>query len=284
MLDDKTSDRGDVAAHKRHGRQYTPQHGAGASSTGLSSSNATAAGAAASSFSTMMRRYAPSFSYSGTASRKQKLNTSNTGAAVELYSMRDKTDATAKRTFRVQIPVRLMYIVLAVFLIIPILVFGWKETHLPNKLKLQQEQAQTVRLRRSDAQARQDSNWMEEHLLTNSADMNVQESVSNVTINEADNVIVVGPVDAEASRSKSIGLPDATTALQASEAAATQNATNTDPANALGDNQTIPTADNLIVGPSDPDQVAADATAVTLVAADVDSNAAASTEDIEEAG
>ncbi|GKY98301.1 hypothetical protein MPSEU_000787700 [Mayamaea pseudoterrestris] len=281
MLDDKTSDRGDVAAHKRHGRQYTPLH---ASGSGLSSSNSTAAGAAASSFSTMMRRYAPSFSYSGTASRKQKLNASNAGAAVELYSMRDKTDATAKRTFRVQIPVRLMYTVLAVFLIIPILVFGWKETHLPNKLKLQQEQTHTVRLRRSDAQARQDSNWMEEHLLTNSADMNVQESVNNVTISEADNVIAVGPVDAEASRSKSIGLPDATSAVEESVMAATQNATYTEHANVLGTNVTNPTADNLIVGPSDPDQVAADATADTLVAADVDLNAAASTEDIEEAG
>ena len=45
-------------------------------------------------------------------------------------SVRDKSDAAAKRRFRVQVPTRLVRYVMLVFLVLPLVAFFWKETHL----------------------------------------------------------------------------------------------------------------------------------------------------------
>jgi len=55
---------------------------------------------------------------------------SKPSAFENIYTVRDKSDATAKRAFRVQIPRRLLYYTAAVFLVLPLFIFGWKETHL----------------------------------------------------------------------------------------------------------------------------------------------------------
>lgn len=46
------------------------------------------------------------------------------------YSIRDKTDATAKRAFRVQMPTRLVFMTLGIFLILPLTIFLYKELHM----------------------------------------------------------------------------------------------------------------------------------------------------------
>ena len=47
----------------------------------------------------------------------------------EIYH-RDKSDATAKRAFRVQVPMRMIYWTCSIFIILPLTIFLWKEIHL----------------------------------------------------------------------------------------------------------------------------------------------------------
>jgi hypothetical protein len=62
-----------------------------------------------------------------------------------------------------------MYTISAVFLIIPILVFGWKEVHMPgvhvHDVSQQGGGRPAMRLR-NGVSSREDSNWMEEHLVS----------------------------------------------------------------------------------------------------------------------
>jgi hypothetical protein len=50
----------------------------------------------------------------------------------EIYSVRDRRDATAKRAFKVQVPKRMLYYTMTVFLVLPLALFLWKEMHLDN--------------------------------------------------------------------------------------------------------------------------------------------------------
>jgi hypothetical protein len=47
----------------------------------------------------------------------------------EIYSVRDRRDATAKRAFKVQVPKKILYYTTTVFLILPLALFLWKELH-----------------------------------------------------------------------------------------------------------------------------------------------------------
>lgn len=56
----------------------------------------------------------------------------HTKSNFEIYSVRDRRDATAKRAFKVQVPKRMLYYTMTVFLVLPLALFLWKEMHLDN--------------------------------------------------------------------------------------------------------------------------------------------------------
>jgi hypothetical protein len=56
----------------------------------------------------------------------------HTKSNFEIYSVRDRRDATAKRAFKVQVPKRMLYYTILVFLVLPLALFLWKEMHLDN--------------------------------------------------------------------------------------------------------------------------------------------------------
>jgi hypothetical protein len=56
----------------------------------------------------------------------------HTKSKFEIYSVRDRRDATAKRAFKVQVPKRMLYYTILVFLVLPLALFLWKEMHLDN--------------------------------------------------------------------------------------------------------------------------------------------------------
>jgi hypothetical protein len=56
----------------------------------------------------------------------------NKGSNFEIYSVRDRRDATAKRAFKVQVPKKMLYYTMTVFLVLPLALFLWKEMHLDN--------------------------------------------------------------------------------------------------------------------------------------------------------
>jgi hypothetical protein len=56
----------------------------------------------------------------------------HTKSNFEIYALRDRRDATAKRAFKVQVPKRMLYYTILVFLVLPLALFLWKEMHLDN--------------------------------------------------------------------------------------------------------------------------------------------------------
>lgn len=76
---------------------------------------------------------------------------------------RDPTDATAKRAFRVQMPTRILLTTLAVFLLLPVTVFLWKELVSPSVSGVVVGDTK-AHVRRSEPN--RFPAWMEEHILT----------------------------------------------------------------------------------------------------------------------
>ena len=56
----------------------------------------------------------------------------HTKSKFEVFSVRDRRDTTGKRAFKVEVPKRMLYYTILVFLVLPLALFLWKEMHLDN--------------------------------------------------------------------------------------------------------------------------------------------------------
>jgi hypothetical protein len=108
----------------------------------------------------------------------------HTKSNFEIYSVRDRRDATAKRAFKVQIPKRMMYYTMMVFLVLPLALFLWKEMHLDNHHR----DPATHDLVKSHLRAHHDvyPTWMEEAVGTvwNDHDAPTNEILATTTTND----------------------------------------------------------------------------------------------------
>lgn len=66
----------------------------------------------------------------GSTKSSNNSHSASSNHTIELYSVRDRHDSTGKRAFKVQMPRRLLYYTLGVFLVLPVFIFIWKEFHL----------------------------------------------------------------------------------------------------------------------------------------------------------